>query len=109
MALHFLQDIGDYKRPYIIFLPFSLSQIHITKEVYEAKNIVNTFLFNGSPLVGTFKFVVMYKLKFLFEKELHINPNQNSTKAIRVICDDNFFFFFLNNTKKLNKKIINLN
>jgi len=30
-----------------------------TKKVYEAKNIVNTFLFSGSPLVGTFKFVAM--------------------------------------------------
>ena len=43
-------------------LPFSLSQIHTTKEVYEAKNIVNTSLFNGSPLVSTFKFVAMYIL-----------------------------------------------
>ena len=57
---------GDYKRPYIFCLLFSLSQIHITKEVYEAKNIVNTSLFSESPLVGTFKFVAMYKLKFLF-------------------------------------------
>ena len=33
-----------------------------TEEVSEAKNIVNTFLFSGSPLVGTFKFIVMYIL-----------------------------------------------
>ena len=70
---------------------------------------MNTSLFNGSPLVGTFKFVVMYKLKFLFlffKKNLHINPNQNSTKAIRVICDGKFKKY---NTKKLNKNSINLN
>ena len=33
-----------------------------TEEVSEAKNIVNTSLFNESPLVGTFKFVAMYIL-----------------------------------------------
>ena len=50
----------------------------------------------------------MYKLKFLFKKKkkLHINPNQNSTKAIREICDGKFKKY---NTKKLNKKTINLN
>ena len=48
----------------------------------------------------------MYKLKFLFKKKLHINPNQNSTKAIRVICDGKFKKY---NTKKLNKNSINLN
>ena len=48
----------------------------------------------------------MYKLKFLFKKELHINPNQNSTKAIRVIRDGKFKNY---NTKKLNKKTINQN
>ena len=37
---------GFYERSYILCLPFSLSQIHITKEVYEDKNIVNTSLFN---------------------------------------------------------------
>ena len=70
------------------------------EEVSKAKNIVNTSLFSESPLVGTFKFVAMYilfwyKLKFLFffflkKKKLHINPNQNSTKAIREICDGKF-------------------
>ena len=39
---------------------FSLSQIHNTKEVYKAKNIVNTSLLSGSPLVDTFKFVAIY-------------------------------------------------
>ena len=73
---------------------------------------MNTSLFSESPLVGTFKFVAMYilfwyKLKFqLKKKKLHINPNQNSTKAIRVICDRKFKKY---NTKKLNKKTINLN
>ena len=68
---------------------------------------MNTSLFSGSPLVGTFKFVAMYKLKFLLKKKkLHNNPNQNSTKAIKVICDGKFKKY---NTKKLNIKTINLN
>ena len=49
----------------------------------------------------------MYKLKFLFKKKnLHNNPKKNSTKAIKVICDGKFKKY---NTKKLNKKTINLN
>ena len=67
---------------------------------------MNTFLINGSLLVGTFKFVALHKLKFLFKKELHINPNQNSTKAIRVICDGKFKNYI---TKKKKKNTINLN
>ena len=72
---------------------------------------MNTSLFSESPLLGTFKFVAMYKLKFLFKKKkkkLHINPNQNSTKDIRVICDGKFEKY---NTKKQKKKkkTINLN
>ena len=38
---------------------------------------------------------------FYLKKKLHINPNLNSTKAIRVICDGKFKKY---NTKKLNKK-----
>ena len=49
------------------------------------------------------KFSSFYSIK---KKKLHINPNQNSTKAIRVICDRKFKKY---NTKKLNKKTINLN
>ena len=61
---------------------------------------MNTSLFSESPLLGTFKFVAMYKLKFLFKKKkkkLHINPNQNSTKAIIVI----FYGKFENKTQKI--------
>ena len=47
----------------------------------------------------------MYKLKFLFKKELHTNPNQNSTKAIRVICDGKFKKY---NTKKKNQPKLEL-
>ena len=109
----FFKTLGIMKdHTSILRLLFSLSQIHITKEVYEFKNIVNTSLFSGSPLVGSFKFVAIYilfwyKLKFLFflKKKLHNNPNQNSTKVTRVICDMKFKKY---NTKKLNKKTINL-
>ena len=61
---------------------------------------MNTSLFSESPLLGTFKFVAMYELKFLFKKKkkkLHINPNQNSTKAIIVI----FYGKFENKTQKI--------
>ena len=71
---------------------------------------MNTSLFGGRSLVGTFKFVAKYILFWYNlkkkKKKLRINLNQNSTKDIRVICDGKFKKY---NTKKLNKKTINLN
>ena len=64
--------------------------IYVNQNKNEIKGIKYR-LYNNllvKQMVGIFKFIAMYivflyKLKFLFPKKLSINPNQNSTKAIK--------------------------